>query len=127
MNATINHNASNLFNQFLLEEVDIEKPTSSTTTITTSENSDLSSPTYYDAVASYFYNSNDDGELTLNITTGNTSIVAGDHIYLYWPNNIDAQNSQISKTTSSQGSTSLMIKMAAVSYTHLTLPTNREV
>ena len=38
--------------------------------------------------------------------------MAGDHIYLYWPNNIDAQNSQISKTTSSQGSTSLMIKMA---------------
>ena len=111
MNATINHNASNLFNQFLLEEVDIEKPTSASASKPTSENSDLSSSTYYDSIDTYLYNSNDDGELTLNINTVDTSIVAGDHIYLYWPNDIAAQNSTITKTTSA-GSTSLMIKMA---------------
>ena len=64
-------------------------------------NSDLSSSTYYDAIDTYLYNSNDDGELTLNINGYDTNIVAGDHIYLYWPNNIAAQNSTITKSLDS--------------------------
>ena len=97
MNATLNHNAANLFNQFLLEEIYLEKPTSSSSNKTTSITSDLNSSTYYDSVSTYLYNTNDDGELTLNLS-GTTSLVAGDYIYLNWPTTVPAQNSQISKT-----------------------------
>lgn len=97
MNATLNHNAANLFNQFLLEEIYLEKPSSSASNITTSLNSELSNSTYYDSVSTYLYNSNDNGELTLNFSAG-TSLVAGDYIYLNWPSTVPAQNDQISKT-----------------------------
>lgn len=117
MDATLNHNAANLFNQFLLEEVYLEKPSATSLTssdyITTSDVSDLNETSYYTSVNTYLYNSNDDGELTLNFSA-DTTIVAGDYIYLKWPNNIAAQNSTITKSLDSNpgSSTATMMKMA---------------
>ena len=103
MNSTLNHNAANLFNQFLLEEVDVEDPRASVTDdpVTITDSSDY---TNYDlACSSYKYNNNDDGELTLYLSV-DTKVEAGDYIYLSWPNNIAAQNNQISRIIQSSTS-----------------------
>ena len=101
--ATLNHNAANLFDQFLLEEVDVEDPRASITDdpVTISDSSDY---TDYDlACGSYKYNNNNNGELTLYFSL-DTKVEAGDYIYLSWPNNIAAQNNQISRTIQSSTS-----------------------
>ena len=90
MNSTINHNAANLFNQFLLEELVARKPTAASTTGTITSTSEFT--TYKTDVTTFNYNSNNNGELFLNVgstLTAATSdgIKVGDHIYLIWPNN----------------------------------------
>ena len=90
MNSTINHNAANLFNQFLLEELVVRNPVSASTSTTITSASDLSS--HKVDVTTFNYNSNNNGELFLNVgstLTASTSdgIAVGDHIYLIWPNN----------------------------------------
>jgi len=94
MDASLNHNAANLFNQFLLEEVTIENPANHQSVLTTTDSSDYLD--YKTSVSSYQYNNNDDGELTLNLASA-TNLVADDYIFLRWPNNVPAQTSQISK------------------------------
>ena len=100
MNSTLNHNAANLFNEFLLEEVNVENPNASITIDPVTITSSSSYPSYSLAVSSYEYNNNNDGELTLYIGT-DTKLEVNDFIYLNWPNNIGAQNSTITKTVSS--------------------------
>ena len=100
MNATLNHNAANLFNQFLLEEVNVENPNLSVNTGVITITSDSSYAANSLSVGSYKYNNNTNGELTLYFGS-DTRIEADDFIYLNWPNNIGAQNNQISKTVSS--------------------------
>ena len=95
--ATLNHNSANLFNEFLLEEVTMEHPVSEAE-LTTTDPSNYTS--YKTDITSYLYNGSDDGLLTLNMSA-NTNLVAGDYIYMYWPNNIPAQNSQITKVVQS--------------------------
>ena len=103
MDATLNHNAANLFDQFLLEEVTIENPVTEAT-LTTVNSSDYGN--YKTDIATYQYNGSDNGELTLYVTA-NTTIELNDYIYLNWPNNVPAQNNQISKTilSSTSGTT----------------------
>ena len=95
--ATLNHNSANLFNEFLLEEVTMEHPVSEAE-LTTTDPSNYTS--YKTDITSYLYNGSDDGLLTLNMSA-NTNLVAGDYIYMYWPNSIPAQNSQITKVVQS--------------------------
>ena len=97
LDATLNHNAANLFNEFLLEEVTIEHPNTEASK-TTTDSSDYTS--YNTIVSSYLYNDNDDGVLELNLAT-TTTLEVGDYIHLKWPNNIVAQNSQITKVVQS--------------------------
>ena len=96
MNSTLNHNAANLFNQFLLEELDARDPTSSSDPITISNESELSNKKV--DISTFTYNSNGDGELVLNISGSLNDISAGDHIYLIWPNNVPVYVDNITKT-----------------------------
>jgi len=94
LDATLNHNSANLFNEFLLEEVTMEHPVSEAELTTTDSSNYVN---YKTDITSYLYNGSDDGILTLNMSA-NTNLAAGDYIYLYWPNNIPAQNNQITKS-----------------------------
>jgi len=93
--ATLNHNSANLFNEFLLEEVTIENSSNSSSFKTITDSSEYLN--YKTDVTSYLYNSNDDGELVLNMSS-NTNIEEDDFIFLRWPNSVPAQNAQITKT-----------------------------
>ena len=92
--ATLNHNAANLFNEFLLEEVTIEHPETEAS-LTTEDSSDYTS--YKTDVSSYYYNSDANGELVLYLNAASTTIVEDDFIFLKWDNNVNAQNAQITK------------------------------
>jgi len=88
--STLNHNASGLFNQFLLEELTFIKPNDSTAFITTSDISEYTTA-QRDNVQSFTYNSNGNGLLVLKFSgtsfTDTGKISVGDHVYLNWPNN----------------------------------------
>ena len=98
MKSTLNHNAANLFTQFLLEEVNAKDPTSTNSPQLITELSGITSNKK--DISTFNYNNGGNGELVLNIASGSFDgkVFAGDHIYLNWPNNIGAYSGTVSKT-----------------------------